>query len=192
MKALILGAVLSLFVASVCFAGIPSAGTSTVERQGQGTPPCNPNKAVVCPRGDMGSVLVTVTVRNAYGDPLPDKVVQCYAETVSGTFAFCPGVQSQTDTTDQYGRAYFVFGRFGGCGTIRFRAQCQGVMFNPSENIVIASPDNSGDCSVDLIDFAGFAGAYGTTNSCSDYNCDGLVELTDFAGFASHYGHTCP
>ncbi|MGQ9603288.1 MAG: hypothetical protein ACUVUU_03670 [bacterium] len=192
MKALILGVVLSLVLASVCLGGIPSAGTSTVEAQGQGTPACNPDKAVVCPQGDAGSVLVTVTVRNAYGDPLPDKVVDCYAQTVSGTFCFCAGVESQTDTTDEYGRAYFVFDRFGGLGTIRFGAECQGVVFNPSENIVIVSFDSDGTCGVDLTDFSRFAGAYGGSNSSYDYDCNGTVALPDFIVFANHYIHACP
>jgi hypothetical protein len=48
-----------LLVAGAAMAGVPSSSTSTVDRAGQGTPACNPNTAVVCPAGDMGSVLVT-------------------------------------------------------------------------------------------------------------------------------------
>jgi hypothetical protein len=33
--------------------------------------------------------------------------------------------------------------------------------------------------------------AYFTTNSCHDFNCDGLVDLIDFGIFAVHYFHSC-
>ncbi len=182
--------VLALLMSGVAFAGIPSASTSTVEREGQGIGPCNPDVTVICPASDMGSVLVTVTVRNVYGDPLPDKVVTCYP-TTSG-FCFCPGEDSKQDTTDSNGQVFFTFSDFGGCGDLEFGAECEGVVFNPAPTIYIASPDDNADCEVTLLDFADFAGAYGTSDPCFDYDCDGTVALTDFADFAGHYAHTCP
>ncbi|HVP58906.1 MAG TPA: hypothetical protein VMU02_12495, partial [bacterium] len=140
--------ILALTVASVSFAGVPSASTSTVERAGQGTPACNPDKAVVCPKGDMGSVLVTVTVRNVYGDPLSGKTVNCQAVPVTGTFCFCTGQTPQSGVTNGSGVVQFTFIKFGGCGTIHFTADCEGVSFNASPTITIVSPDNNGTCSV--------------------------------------------
>jgi hypothetical protein len=184
--------ILTLTVASVSFAGVPSASTSTVERAGQGSPACNPNTAVVCPQGDMGSVLVTVTVRNVYGDPLPGKTVNCQAVPVSGTFCFCTGQTPQTGVTNVSGQIQFTFFKFGGCGNLQFTADCEGVFFNASPTIYIASPDNNGTCSVSGTDLSVFAAAFGTVNACHDFNCDGVVNGIDLSIFAGHYGHVCP
>jgi hypothetical protein len=184
--------VLTLAAASVSFAGVPSASTSTVERAGQGTAACNPNKAVVCPKGDMGSVLVTVTVRNVYGDPLPAKTVNCQAVPVTGTFCFCPLETPQTGVTGGSGVVQFTFNNFGGCGNLKFTADCEGVFFNASPNIYIASPDNNGTCVVNGVDLSVFAGGFGTNNPCHDFNCDGTVNGIDLSIFAGHFGHVCP
>jgi len=183
---------ITLVATGAAFAGIPSASTSTVEREGQGIANCNPDITVVCPASDFGSVLVTVTVRNVYGDPLPDKIVDCYPNVVSGTFCFCPGEDSKQDTTDANGQVFFTFSDFGGCGDLEFGAECEGVIFNASPTIYIASFDNNGDCTIGLPDFINFANVYGTADACSDYNCDGTVGLSDFISFANHYGHSCP
>jgi hypothetical protein len=159
--------ILTLVVASVSFAGVPSASTSTVERAGQGTTACNPNTAVICPQGDWGSVLVTVTVRNVYGDP-------------------------QAGVTNAGGQVQFTFIKFGGCGNLKFTADCEGVFFNASPNIYIASPDNNGNCNVNAVDLTVFAGAFGSNNPCHDYNCSGTVNAVDLTLFATHFGDVCP
>lgn len=184
--------ILSLALAGAAFAGIPSATTSTVEREGQGTPACNPDVAVICPASDLGSVMVTVTVRNIYGDVLPGVTVNCYATPVTGTFCFCPGETPQTDVTDINGECIFYFTDFGGCGDLQFDADADGIVLMPSPTIYIASPDGDGDCDVDLTDFIAFAAAYQTAYPCFDFDCSGLVDLPDFITFASHYQHTCP
>ena len=184
--------ILTLTIASVSFAGVPSASTSTVERAGQGTAACNPNTAVICPKGDMGSVLVTVTVRNVYGDPLPGKTVNCQAVPVAGTFCFCAGQTPQTGVTNVSGVVQFTFFKFGGCGNLKFTADCESVIFNPSPNIYIASPDNNGTCVVNGVDLAIFAGSFGTNNPCHDFNCSGVVNGVDLSIFAGHFGHVCP
>jgi hypothetical protein len=184
--------ILSLAVAGVATAGIPNASTSTVEREGQGIPGCDPDIAVVCPASDMGMIQVTVTVRNIYGDPLPGKIVDCWAIEVAGPFCWCPGESLQTDTSDINGQCFFYFHNFGGCGTIQFGAQSETVVFTPSPTIEVRSPDINGDCIVNLTDFIAFASMYLTANPCGDYNCDGIVNLTVFIVFASHYLHVCP
>jgi hypothetical protein len=184
--------ILSLAVAGVATAGIPNATTSTVEREGQGVPGCDPDIAVVCPASDLGQIQVTVTVRNIYGDPLPGKVVDCWAEEVAGVFCWCPGESAQVDTSDMSGQCFFYFTDFGGCGTLQFGAQSEGVNFTPSPTIDVSSPDINADCVVDLLDFIIFAGEYHGTNPCCDYNCDGTVDLLDFITFAAHYHHGCP
>jgi hypothetical protein len=184
--------ILLLSLAGVALGGVPSASTSTVERAGQGSPTCNPNTAVVCPKGDWGSVLVTVTVRNVYGDPLPTKTVNCQAVPVTGTFCFCTGQTPQSGVTDASGVVQFTFIKFGGCGNLKFTADCEGVSFAPSSNIYIVSPDVNGSCSVTAVDFGLFAGAFNTTNPCYNYNCDSSVNGVDFGLFAGHFTHVCP
>ncbi|MFH1311778.1 MAG: Ig-like domain-containing protein [Candidatus Eisenbacteria bacterium] len=185
--------ILSLAVAGVAAAGIPNASTSTVEREGQGSPgTCDPDIAIVCPASDIGAIQVTVTVRNIYGDPLPGMTVDCWAEEVAGVFCWCPGESLQTDVTDINGQCFFYFTDFGGCGTIQFGAQSDGIVFTPSPTIEVRSPDINGDCIVNLQDFILFAGYYLTTNPCGDFDCSGLVDLQDFIIFASHYLHVCP
>jgi hypothetical protein len=193
MKVFALLVVLSLAFVGAASAGIPSASTSTVERVGEGTPTCNPDTAVVCPASDMGWVKVTVTVRNIYGDPLPDETVTCTAVPVApAVMCFCPGENPQVGVTDENGVVVFYFTDFGGCGDLEFYAECQGVVLGPSPPIYIASPDNNGDCVVNLVDFGNFATGYFTSEACHDYNCDGIVDLVDFGIFATHYLHTCP
>ncbi len=194
MRALLISvlAILSLALVTVASAGIPSASTSTVVAVGEGTPPCNPNVAVVCPASDMGWVKITVTVRNIYGDPLPGKLVNCYAIPVMGVFCFCPGEDPQSGITDVNGEIDFFYHDFGGCGDLQWGADCEGVVFNPSNILYIASPDANGDCQVGLVDFGIFAFSYLTGDPCCDYDCDGMVGLIDFGIFASHYLHACP
>jgi hypothetical protein len=192
MKVLAVTVVLSLVLAGAAFAGIPSASTSTVEREGQGTPGCNPDVAVICPFSDLGTVMVTVTVRNVYGDPLPGIAVTCTATPVTGTFCFCAGENPQNGTTDINGQCVFYFTDFGGCGDLQFDAVAAGVPLNPSPTIYIASVDTNGDCVCNLTDFIYFASVYQTPDTCCDYDCSGLVDLPDFITFASHYNHACP
>jgi hypothetical protein len=187
-------AIVCLAMIGVASAGIPSASTSTVERIAEGRPGCDPDVGVVCPASDMGWIKVTVTVRNIYGDPLPGKIVDCYAiwSDPPYTFCFCPGETPQTDTTDDYGVVVFYFSDFGGCGDIQFGAECEGVVFDPCPLIYVASPDSNGDCQVNVVDFGNFASSYYTTDPCCDFNCDGIVDVIDFGIFASHYFHMCP
>ena len=185
--------IMSFVFVGAAYAGIPSASTSTVDAVGEGTPDCNPGTAVVCPASDMGWVKVTVVVRNIYGDPLPGKTVTCYANLVSGgPFCYCPGEDPQVGVTDVNGEVIFYYHDFGGCGELNWYADCESVVLGPSGTIYIASPDNDGNCVVNLIDFGNFATAFTTTDPCSDYNCDGVVNLIDFGIFASHFTHSCP
>jgi hypothetical protein len=63
--------------------------------------------------------------------------------------------------------------------------------------IVIHSPDFTGDCAVSLADFQPFTVTYNRAdpdpafNPCYDFNDDDAVSLSDFAFFAEHYLHGC-
>jgi hypothetical protein len=106
-------------------------------------------------------------------------------------FCFCDSVKT-AGPTDSNGRTTAYYNHFGGCGDLQFNATIGAVVAGPSPAITIGSPDNNGDCIVDLVDFGNFALAYLSTDSCSDYNCDGIVDLVDFGIFAVHYLHACP
>jgi hypothetical protein len=184
---------LSLVFVGAASAGIPSASTSTLVAEGENTPACNPNVAVVCPASDMGWVKITVVVRNIYGDPLPGKTVTINASPIApDIFCFCPGEDPQLGVTDGAGTVIFYYHDFGGCGNLEWYATCDGVVLGPSNTIYIASPDNNADCQVTLVDFGYFALCYLTTDPCCDYNCDGIVDLIDFGTFSLHYQHACP
>jgi len=189
----VLGFVLLLAVPpALVAAGVPCTGTSTVVAVGQGTPACDPNIAVVCPVGDKGMVRFTVTVLDCYGTPLAYKSVTCNAIPASGAFCFCAGEDPQVGTTNISGQVFYVYDNFGGCGGLQFNAVCQGVTLGPSNIVSIRSPDSDGSCSVNSVDLSRFASKYGTGDTCSDYNCDGVVNSIDLSTFALHYGHACP
>lgn len=181
------GFVVLLGISGMAFAGVPCAGTTTVVATGTGS--CAPD-AVVCPGGDLQAVDVLVTVRDCYGAPLAGLYVDVSPVGISGTFCFCDSVKT-VGPTDVNGQTTATYTRFGGCGELSFQATIGTVVAGPSPAITIGSPDGSGDCIVDLVDFGKFANQYFTANTCSDYNCDGIVDLVDFGIFANHYFHDC-
>jgi hypothetical protein len=115
-------------------------------------------------------------------------------------FCYCPdGEPAPNDyedtkmvgPTDAVGVITAQFKKYGGCGNQQFYATIGMVTAGPSVAIYIASPDNNGDCIVNLVDFGNFAFSYLTDDDCSDYDCSGQVNLVDFGHFASHYLHDC-
>jgi hypothetical protein len=188
---------LILLVSGMALAGVPCASTTTIVATGDST--CAPG-AAICPNGDYDNVIVTVTVRDCYGTPLPGHTAVVQASPAGAPFCYCPDGEpppnDYEDTkispaTNGAGVTTVVFAKFGGCGDMQFYAQVGTVLAGPSVAIYIASPDNNGDCVVDLIDFGNFATGYFGTDPCHDYNCDGVVDLIDFGNFATHYFHTC-
>jgi len=183
------GFVVLLLISGMAFAGVPCAGTTTVTATGDGV--CAPG-AAVCPAGDLQGVDVTVTVRDCYGTPLPNQMVDVSGSAVSpAIFCFCVSPKT-VGPTDALGQATAHFDDFGGCGDVQFYATIGIVVAGPSPAITIGSPDADGTCLVNLIDFGVFAANYFTTATCSDYDCSGLVDLIDFGVFAAHYFHGCP
>jgi hypothetical protein len=183
-----LGAV-AMLMSAVAAAGVPCAGTSTVDANGSGA--CAPG-AAVCPAGDYDRVIVDVVVRDCYGTPLAGQQVRVYPDPDAVHLCFCLGEVPQVGVTGPNGEMTVIFRHFGGCGNLHFEAETGGVILGPSNLIYIASYDNNGDCQVNLTDLIFFAGAYSTNDPCHDYDCSGIVGLTDFIFFAGHYLHMCP
>ena len=140
----------------------------------------------------MEFVQVVVTVRDSFGNPLAGREVECFPDAGSASFCWCPGSTPLIEVTNVQGEAWFGFPHFGGCGTLEFSADCEGVPIGPSNSVEVSSPDINADCAVTLHDFARFAMLYGTGDSCGDYDWDSEVGLSDFAIFAAHYGDECP
>ena len=182
-------AILSCLTAGMASAGVPCAGTTSVVATGSDAQ-CTPG-AAVCPAGDYHTVSVQVTVRDCYGTPLAGETVTVTPAGVTGKFCFCD-TSKVIGPTDALGQATAYYTYFGGCGDLTFYATIQTVTAGPSAAITIGSPDNNGDCVVNLVDFGNFASDFLTTSSCSDYNCDDIVDLVDFGNFASHFLHICP
>ena len=184
--------ILLILSATSTGASVPEPDLPIVEVEAPGMP-C-PDVALACPGGCAdGAPLVTVTVIDMYGMPIPYAEVECAAIwSEPYVFCFCPGESVHVDSTGQDGVVRFVFNEFGGCGELAFRAECRGVVLYPAPTIYVCSPDCNGDCRVSLHDFAIFATYYLEAYACCDYDCDGLVTLTDFGTFASHYLHECP
>jgi hypothetical protein len=181
------GLVVLLLVSGMAFAGVPCASTTTVTATGNGV--CAPG-AAVCPGGDLDQVIVTVVVRDCYGAVVPGQTVDVSPAGVTGQFCFCDTVKT-VGPTDGTGTITATYTRFGGCGDLSFYATMGTVVAGPSPAITIGSTDNNGDCTVNLVDFGNFAGAFLTSESCHDYNCDGTVNLVDFGNFAGHFLHSC-
>jgi hypothetical protein len=191
-------AVLMGLTAGSAFAGLPCEGTSTVVATGNG--PCAPSGgAALCPNGDMDVITVTVTVRDCYGAPLAGKNVVVWAYS-DDDFCYCPDGEPTPyqleDTklagpTDAAGVVTVMFSKIGGCGDMKFYVTVDDIVLGPSDWITIASPDNTSDCAVNLVDFGNFAIDFNGTNPCSDFNCDGSVNLVDFGNFALHFNHDC-
>jgi hypothetical protein len=140
----------------------------------------------------MHTVNVTVVVRDCYGTPLQGQMVDVSPAGVApAVFCFCDSVKT-VGPTDVTGTTVASYADFGGCGDLQFYATIGTVIAGPSPAITIGSPDNNGDCVVNLVDFGNFAGMFLGTSSCSDYNCDGVVNLVDFGIFAAHFLHVCP
>ncbi len=61
-------------------------------------------------------------------------------------------------------------------------------------DLAVCSPDLSGDGHVTVVDFGLFAGSYGGSDACADYNRDGgAVTVVDFGIFAGYYNISdCP
>ena len=64
-------------------------------------------------------------------------------------------------------------------------------------DIIVTSPDFTGDCLVSLADYNPFLGTYNLAigaplfNKCFDFTNDDAVSLSDFAFLAEHYNHDC-
>lgn len=210
-------AAVSLGVAGIAAADVPSALTSSVvcrcvaDGLGGASSQAAANKCTISDRGrgPAEDLRVEIVVRNVLGAGLAGSTVSVTATPMGGaTFLWDDGVSPaeavenpQTAVSDGTGNATFVFDE-GGVSNA-----AAPVLPNLDMNITAQGPGPGGPVALvacptkfsvlgfdenasgitDLTDFAIFATDYGAGNARSDFNWDGPVNLTDFAQFAAHY-----
>ena len=188
-----MGIVALAVLSGIALAGVPCSGTSTViitESSGACT-----NAAAICPKGDLDTIKVVVTVMDCYGSVLVGKTVTVTPATTG--FVFKAGETSRVAVTDGAGKVSFGYKCFGGCGNLKFQAVSDGVTLGPSAACYIANLDNAitpPTAKCDGLDLSLFGQNYGkTTFPCGDYNCSGKEDGLDLSVFGQHYGHSlCP
>lgn len=210
-------AAVSLGVAGLSYADVPSALTSSVicrcvaDGLGGASSQAAANKCTIADRGVGPSedLRAEITVRNVLGAGLAGSTVSCTATAMGGaTFIWDDGVSPaqpvenpQTGLSDGSGNANFVFDEGGVSNAaapvlpnldMNVTAQGPGpggaVALNPcTVKFSVVGFDENASGTTDLTDFAIFATDYGAGNARSDFNWDGAVNLTDFAQFAAHY-----
>lgn len=210
-------AAVSLGVAGVSLADVPSALTSSVlcrcvaDGLGGASTQAAANKCTIADRGRGPSedLRVEIVVRNVLGAGLAGSTVSVTATAMGGaSFLWDDGVSPaepvenpQTALSDGSGNANFVFDE-GGVSNAAVP-----VLPNLDANITATGPgpggpvalvacptkfsvvgfDHNASGATDLVDFAIFATDFGAGNARSDFNWDGAVNLVDFAQFAAHF-----
>lgn len=149
------------------------------------------------PWGDTADATITLVLRNANGDPVPDfpredmwlvsdddGLVPC----VSGTIA-----DANTDAAGMTQWQNPLFG--GGYSEALTEVRVNGAPIELTIGVHLSfnSPDINGDLVVNLTDVALFAmDFFGDYQFRSDFFRDGQINLQDLATFAPAYGATCP
>jgi len=149
----------------------------------------------LAPDGSADSSLaVTVTVRDGSGDPMAGiaagDVVLYAATTPSGPTAAMTLCVSGGETATLYstaptnasGEAFFTLDEVGGCGTITFTAEVEGVAISGGDASLVRSPDFTGDGLVNFWDtFEYIPMLQATVGECGNLNWseDGIVDFWD-------------
>lgn len=160
--------------------------------------------ALFCPAGDGSHAVITVTVRDQSGYPVPGVPADDIWVILCGTLE-CPCGDvpelNADDATDANGVAT-ISGSFATGGTFSgLRVIVQGIEIGHPDDcstpycldLFVRSPDINCDLEVSLIDLAFFAGVVGNglfDDRC-DFNGDGFVNAEDLTIFAPHYLHEC-
>jgi len=211
-------AAVSLGVAGLSYADVPSALTSSVicrcvaDGLGGASTQAAANKCTIADDGTNPSedLRVEVTVRNVLGAGLAGSTVSCTATAMGGaTFIWDDGVSPpqpvenpQTALSDGSGNANFVFDEGGvsnpavpALPNLDAAVTATGPGPGGAVSLIpcptkfsLVSPDHNADGSQNLTDFAIFAADFGAGNARSDFNWDGAMNLTDFAMFSAHFG----
>ncbi len=154
---------------------------------------------VVCPAGDDESVMADIVIWGSNISPsvgIPPIMLELYVESESSqTCDFQP--LHPDGPTDDAGRTWFTASAVGGAGEtdLVFKLFNSTYVFDQL-TVYLKSPDENGDGTVNVADFALFGQSYTSPPKpyvwYRDYVAPfGAINLSDFAHFGSHYGHHC-
>ena len=183
------GIVALAVLSGIALAGVPCTGTSTVVIT-ENNVGCAAG-AAICPKGDLDTVTVTITVLDCYGTALAGKSVTI--QPAAAGFVFNVADSARVLVSNALGVVSQKYMKFGGCGNLRFQAVSDGVTLGPSAPIYVSNMDNvlgTPALKCDGLDLSLFGQYYGlTTFPCGDYNCSGKTDGLDLSIFGQHYGH---
>ncbi|MFH1844827.1 MAG: hypothetical protein ABIF77_16675 [bacterium] len=163
-----------------------------------------------CPQGDArpldecvalgGAVVpyaeITLQLLDLNADPIfMYPAEDLWLETADDGMSICPGGTIADGMTDPNGETTFTNPLFaGGSSTAGILGIISGVaLVQPPLDILVNSPDISGDLMVDLTDVVLFVtDIFGSYDYRSDLYWDGIIDLSDVVYLAQHFQHTCP
>jgi len=177
---------------------------------------CPGMRVAVCPQGDFEPIsegcggdddYIWVEVIDANGNPwagipVTDYWIQAYDQDEQLCLCAIPFVADSV--TSSLGRTTFSGPiAAGGCALHGLYLRVRGITMTewPAcmdvavRDIVIVSPDLTGDCRVNLSDLGVFGQSYNKSlgnpgyNTCCDYNDDDKCNLSDFSFIGEHYLH---
>lgn len=149
--------------------------------------------------GSLDEMLVILTLRDCFDNPVPDCLVSATIKENTGTLALCTCEPAQqTAPTDAVGAVAFVFGGIGGRGSlsVALTSLCGGSIGLPDLETEFTSPDMNGSCetgpSTTIIDLALWAAGLSGYARESDFDCSGAITIADLGLWASGLGIGCP
>lgn len=188
---------LVLGFSSFAFAGIPDADQSAVTGPGSGC--ININPTGTGPSLASKALTVTVTVRDAAGDPIvgyPFQDVQLLGSQGGTELVVCNG-GSVADANTNASGVTTISGTIAGGGYTEagLVVDLGGTVVNsPVVAIDVVSADNNRNLSIELGDIGTFAAAFATAlfDFLVDLDCDGSEDLGDVGILAVDNGTSCP
>lgn len=151
--------------------------------------------------GGLDALTVSVTLRDAFDNPVEDCSTSVTVLNGPGTSALCgcsPLELRGSSAAD--GTMYAVFTRLGGRGTVfvTVSAHCQGDIGLFQEDVPFTSPDLDGSCedgggAVTVLDLGVWAACVPPAPYCrvSDLNCDATVNVIDLGMWVGGLGSGC-
>lgn len=151
--------------------------------------------------GGLDALTVSVTLRDAFENPVADCSTSVTVREGPGSSALCgcsPLQQRGNSAGD--GTMQAVFTRLGGRGDLflTVSAHCQGDVGLFQEEIPFTSPDFDGSCetgegAVTVLDLGLWAACLPPAPYCreSDFNCDETVSVIDLGMWVSGLGSGC-
>lgn len=147
--------------------------------------------------GDV--LVVTATILDAGGAPVPFIPATCTLAPKGGSLAFCTCCANpQLGVTGAAGIVMFTFSAFAGRGLLDIVVEA-GAVVVCIETIAFTSPDLNASCqgapasSTTVVDLGIWAGNLppGPFEAWADYDCSGAIGIVDLGVFAGGLGEGC-